>query len=362
MTKTLQDLTPEVRAKIPMYKERCTKDLYSGKELQEFNADKSAEYVEYVYNIAKEKRPLVIFADTPREFIIMYNVLKKENVENELVKAFEAKNDKSLSNKEAMESINGLLEAERTLLIKEKKGQALSATSHWLTEISSYSRAYFAWFYFIHKELGVETSKKEELKYLYENSLNGIMRGYFTEAYALCLKAPEYIKRNDIGFHCVDGPAIMYKDSPLYYLNGRKMEKDLFERVLSGDFTLQEYLDFDNEEDRASVATLIKEGKGEQAFLDFLGAECVDEKTVEHTGEYSEVLKLYKTIKTFPEAQDSEGNRNQPYAWIHMVCPSTNQDYLIPTCPRFTDAVECAKWHRPEGVPKELAYSWISAN
>jgi hypothetical protein len=97
-------------------------------------------------------------------------------------------------------------------------------------------------------------------------------------------------------------------------------------------------------------------------LIEFLGAVKVDEQELTHANGYVETLKLYKTKERYAEAQNSKGQENQPYAWIEMKCPSTGQTYLIDTCPTFNDVVECAKWHRPTGVPMNLNYIWQSAN
>jgi hypothetical protein len=94
----------------------------------------------------------------------------------------------------------------------------------------------------------------------------------------------------------------------------------------------------------------------------FLSAVEVDRKTINHANGYSETLKLFKTKEKYGFLLNSKGEENQPYAWIQMTCPSTGTVYLIDTCPTFTDAVECAKWHRPEQVPVSLNYLWQSAN
>ena len=38
--KTLKDLTPEIRAKIPLYKERAIKNLYNGTEYADWKPEK----------------------------------------------------------------------------------------------------------------------------------------------------------------------------------------------------------------------------------------------------------------------------------------------------------------------------------
>jgi hypothetical protein len=96
--------------------------------------------------------------------------------------------------------------------------------------------------------------------------------------------------------------------------------------------------------------------------MNFLGATEIDKKTIHHTSNYSETVRIFKTKNKFSFLQNSKGELNQPYAWLHLVCPSTKTEYLIDTCPSFNDAIECAKWHRPKQVPISIPYQWLSAN
>ncbi len=43
---TLEDFTLEIRAKIPEYMKRCTRDLYSGVEAENFDPKNSTIFVE----------------------------------------------------------------------------------------------------------------------------------------------------------------------------------------------------------------------------------------------------------------------------------------------------------------------------
>jgi hypothetical protein len=131
---------------------------------------------------------------------------------------------------------------------------------------------------------------------------------------------------------------------------------------VNNDYSFKEFNELDNEDEKGVILTLIRESRGNKGLLEFLGAELVDTKTIKHTNEYSETIKLYKTKKKYSFLQNSKGELNQPYAWINMKCPSTGTEYFIDTCPTFKDAIECAKWHRPKQVPTELSYQWQSAN
>ena len=97
-------------------------------------------------------------------------------------------------------------------------------------------------------------------------------------------------------------------------------------------------------------------------MLKLLDAELIDEQKIKHTNNYSEVLKLYKSNKSYTFANDSQGNQNVRLAWLEMICPSTGSTYMIEVCPSFNNALSAAKWIRPKVVPQSMKYNWISAN
>ncbi len=97
-------------------------------------------------------------------------------------------------------------------------------------------------------------------------------------------------------------------------------------------------------------------------MMTFLGAYEYGTETIVHGNGEEEVLTLYRTTESFPELQDINGKTDVPLCWLRLVCPSTGQNYLISTDASFTTPSEAAKYHRPEEVPFELGYSWLSRN
>lgn len=177
-------------------------------------------------------------------------------------------------------------------------------------------------------------------------------------------KYPKKIERNlNNDLHCTTGYAIEFADGyGQHYVNGRFVEEEIFNEC---DSLINAKICFHkntNEDIRAAIITIIKERFGNEGLLNMLDAIIVDEKKVDHKNGYSEIIRIYKTKTIYSFLQNSKGELNQPYAWIEFTCPSTGSIYLIDTCPTFTDAVECAKWHRPDNVPDSIDYSWTSAN
>jgi len=378
--KTLEDLTPEIRAKIPLYKDRARNDLYSGEEYKNWKREDCAKYVEYVYNLAKrDLKPVVIIADSPSQYKLFWNLIFNDRINDDTYKVIDQILD--LKNGKKIDFDTSLIKGMNPQLVKEfaselgmelDPGQEVPVSEklfeqckqHYLFLMSEYSRVYLTWYAFINREFNLPLKKNQDhLDWLYDNvNKASIAKGFFCEKVVLILRMPSKIIRNKIGFHSAFEPAIQYPNEGMYYLNGRKMENWVFEDYEKGTLTFEKFNKEQNEDIRAGIITLIKEREGNEGLIKFLGAQVVDEQTVVHEGGYTETLKLYKTKQKFPELQNSKGEYNQQAAWIYMVCPSTGQSYLIDTCPLFKDAVECAKWHRPKGVPASVPYLWQSAN
>jgi hypothetical protein len=375
--KTIDDLTPEIEAKIPEYIERATSNVFDGSVRGTDTPQEIMDDVDNVYNLGKqEQKPIILIADTPLEFKKLYHFIEREGTDKTFDKKVldlfnmrnptinntgKAEDEVPTTDQSFQNGMKDLYDYIDTVYVDVSK---VTGKLHWLFCIGLYSRVYFSWYRFIHKELDVPCSLSDELEKFYQRSQKSSIAGvYFTYGVALVLRTPESVVRDENeGLHNVYGPAIKYPDTELYYINGRHVENWIFEKYDAGTLTFEDFNSQDNEDVRASIVTLIKERDGEKALMDFLGAKLIDETEVDHNLEYKETLRLYKTEQSYSELVNSKGDSNNPYAWVEMTCPSTGQVYLIDTCPTFNDVVECAKWHRPEGVPPEIRYEWMSAN
>lgn len=172
----------------------------------------------------------------------------------------------------------------------------------------------------------------------------------FQYAIIICEK-PIVCKKNDKGLHCIDGPAIKWRDGyEQYHVNGRRVEKSWAKKCLSSTITQSEFLNESNDEKRSAAYMLL----GDERMIKLLDAFVVDEIEITHENGEKEKISLIKT----------KGNlnkfKNKPYAWRRVICPSTGTTYLTPTNPNLKAALEMAKFHRPEFVPSAIDYSWMS--
>lgn len=360
--KTLDDLTPEIEAKIPIYQSKCVDDLYSGVESDNFDPKFSTKYVEKVYEIAGYKKPVVIFADNPIDYRKKFIALTKDNILNDVEKLYRNLNDinsNTNDNELLLEKINNDINGYKIV----DSDKSIEIESSYLYLCSTYHRVYLMWYKFIQDEFKIDHSNKETLDWLYEHANNNISRCHFTEWFVLVLRMPSRIVKNNIGLHNAHGAAIQwYDDFKMYYVNGRQVPKELFEKIENKELTFDDFIKLSDEDNKAAVMTIIKERYGDAELINFLNAVVVDSKTITHTSGHKETIRLWKTKEKYDFLSDINGNMNQPYAWMELKCPSTGSIYLIDTSAHFTDALEAAKFHRPTLIPNELRYDFIEFN
>lgn len=357
--KTLKDLVPEISNKIPQYKEKCTKDLYAGVESANFDKQLSSEYIEKIYELANFNKPVIIFSEDPNDYKRKYKALTLDKSMEFIDDIYNEKNSES-PNLEVIEELENKLE----IFIEEDRtyDNQIQVTSEYLFLCSSYHRVFLTWYKFIQDEFKIDHSNKDILNWLYERANNNILRCHFTDKFVLVLRMPKRIRRNENGFHSTTKSAIEWDNYKMYYINGRRIPNELFNKTVNDELTFSEFMKITDEDYKASIITIIKENKDNEGLMKFLNAEVVDEQTITHESNYQEVVKLWKTRESYDFLADINGNMGQPYAWLELKCPSSGSVYLIDTSAHFTDAVEACKFHRPQHVPSEFEYSFKEFN
>lgn len=181
---------------------------------------------------------------------------------------------------------------------------------------------------------------------------------WFYDDVAVVVRPPTTITKDAEGrLHDSANAAIRFTNGvPLYFIRGRAMPAKIFEEPI----TMQQFMSEKNEDTRAGMYEVLEAKNG---FAEMSGAEIVSEETVVHDGGYMETIHLYKTKERFVGTTDAlTGETNVQLAWLKLTCPSTGQQYMIPSFPSFNTATEAARYHRPEGIPFGMEYRWNSAN
>jgi len=222
----------------------------------------------------------------------------------------------------------------------------------------------FGWiaFYdtFIKLGITIEDDLMAKFNVMREVIESGCFMSIQLEGLCVVSKMPLSISRDgEQRLHSTTGPAVEFLDGyKQYYVAGRNISEEIFAACddlgkARGIFRSEE-----NEDVKSIICFIVRDRLGERGLLDMLNAELYAEETVQHSPEYTEVLRLYRTRETFSFLMDSKERPNQPYCWLEYTCPSTGTIYLIDTFADFKSPTEAAKFHRPDGVPHSLEYKW----
>lgn len=220
-----------------------------------------------------------------------------------------------------------------------------------------YSNTYAAWFKFIKDEFDLQSEIGGELDLwdnLYQSS--GVYSAIFSELVCIVSKYPKKIHVDESKrIHNTNGVAVEWgaltdlTNFDGYYIHGRQIPKNVFEKCLSGQIKKEDYLNEKNDEIRSAIYEIMGD-----KMMDLLEAEEIDSVTIVHKNSETEKISIYRT------KQKLNKHKNEPYAWIKRICPSTGTAYMTPTNPAFNKAIDAAKFHRPEFVPMSTDYLWHS--
>lgn len=296
----LTKLTAVQKARLKEIKAEYVKKALT---FQEIDVKKSLEVIEFVYSLGKRAMPKVFKVSSP----------------------FAAQ---KLANK-----------------LKGTKNKVYTFGTY----LSIWYQSWYA-YYDAFLEFGIFPKEKFEKYYkLREITNTGIYDTIeFQYAIIICEK-PIFCKKNDKGLHCIDGPAIKWRDGyEQFYINGRRIEREWAKMCLSGRLTQQDFLKETNDERRSAAYVLL----GEEKIMKLLDAHLADSVEITHENGESETVFFYKTKKAV------NSFKKKPYAWRKVICPSTGTSYITPTNPDLKTAMDVAKFHRPDFVSSNIPYLW----
>jgi hypothetical protein len=222
----------------------------------------------------------------------------------------------------------------------------------------------FGWiaFYDTFIKLGIEIDDELKTKFaiMREVIQSGCFMSIQLEGLCVVSKMPLKIHRDaENRLHSTTEAAIEFMDGyGQHYVAGRFIEEDVFRACDDLEAAAKLFKSSDNEDVKSIICFIVRDRLGDRGLLDMLEAKLYAEETVEHTGGYTERLRLYRTDEVFSFLMDSKEKPGQPYCWLEYTCPSTGTVYLIDTFADFKTPVEAAKFHRPAGVPHSVEYKW----
>jgi len=366
--KTLNDFTPEMEAKIPLYIAEALEGVFDGKRFEQFQWDNAAKAVWYNYEFSGFKKPVVLVGANPSETQLMLGHMIKhfEDYQKDVSQIYDMQQQADFD-MNIVEQLTKKLNA-KVLAGLEKYGIDFTKEyrNDYLFTLNVYSDSYLTWYAYCKDVVFHDVEHSEEVKRLDEfralQRASKVYSAVFSEALCIVSKYPKRIHRNENNdLHNTTGLAVEFDAAmPItefkpYFINGRSMPEWIFEKVASGTLTKEDFINENDEDIRAGIYEVVEGMRGEGGMLELLGAKVVDEKQIVHRDSSMETLQLYKTTERFQEEEDLNGKSNVPLAWLKMVCPAARFDSLRQQLARCRPLIA----QRPSHQPKDSGFQFF---
>lgn len=319
----LKKLTQEQKELMPKIVERFTLSIQQG----ETDEEKVKEMVYWLYEMSNLQKPEVIVVDSP--LAIQYLLNMKEASVGANVGANVWANVRANVWDNVWDNVGDNVRDN----VERSKGLFFTFGYY---GIQTYDVDWLS-FYQYFTEIDVLNDDKFN-RYVNLTMDAGIFMAVYLDGLAVVSRKPEYIKRNEQMFmHCIDGPAIRFKDGyELYYLNGVSFSKELFERVTSGEMPYKDIVALQDIDQRTQA---MRFGDPVQFFRDM------------------DAKELDQEVKTLPdgtpigytlyEVPPKEKVFTQTAYFMMYTCPSTNKQYMSGV-PKFDTVADAMAWKQSD--------------
>jgi hypothetical protein len=330
--KTLNDFTPEIKAKIPAYKAMAIEGIYDGKLYSNFNAKNAEAAIEWNYKQINMKAPIVLVAENPLEQQLMFNYLNtsKADAINELISK---KADRELINDALVEAIKA-----GPKYSKADLGILKTFNNSHLFTLNVYSNCYYAWFKFIKDEFNLPLTIEAEFEECFRlQRASSVYSCIFSEEVAVVCKYPKRIFQEDsdqFRLHNKEGQAVEWGSLTgvkfdCYYILGRNIEEELFLKLKNKQYTLQDFLSEEDEEIKSACVSYLQETEGDGYLVNFFrdNLKEVDTYVDRKSEEYLEGTTKGMNVGVYTLFK---GTINEvDIAYVRCYCPSTDRMFFL---------------------------------
>jgi len=155
----------------------------------------------------------------------------------------------------------------------------------------------------------------------------------------------------------VNGPAVEYMDGySRYFINGVELTEELFNKLSSKEYTLEDLLLEPNEEIKAAALLFYQTKFGDEFVFRFLSdklkkvSSYVDKKPIQYMDGTTKGMNI--GVYTLFKGRVTSSNSNTRVAYVRCYCPSTDRMFFLGTDPKVKTAKDAiAALYR---IPKVL--------
>lgn len=317
-TKTLEDLTPEMRARIPDYQNRALEGVMDGGRYQAFNYESAKAAVDWNYKRAGYEPPAeLLVAENPKQQQEMY---KKKHL--------------------------------------EVYGKPYTETAEtYMFTLNVYSDCLYAWWKFIKTELDITIDGEDEFEECFglQRASNIFSIICDDGGFAVACKYPTEVHHDSqFRLHNAFGQAVKWGvDHPTYYIMGRSIPADLYKKWEEKTYTLEDFARESDEEIKSAFLAFVSERWGNDYIATLFSKDLkevdtyVDKKAPEFlagtTGSMN--IGVYTLFKGYIAGEE--------VAFVRCYCPSSDRMFYLGVDPINTDPKDAiASLYR---IPRVLA-------
>lgn len=228
-------------------------------------------------------------------------------------------------------------------LSAQKLANKLKGTKNKYYSFGTYLTIYWASFYAYYEtyvDFGIITKEKFpkyfELRKFIESNI--FMTIEFEKAIIL-IEKPIRCLKNENGLHCLTGMAIEWENGyGQFYINGRNISKENFEKIRNNTYTTQDFFNETNEEKKSVCLQFMIELYGDNYIAEFFKSVLkeVDTYVDKKDEKYLNGTTKGMNIGVYTLFKGSLNNYN--IAYCRVYCPSTDRMFYLGVEPIHTNA------------------------
>jgi hypothetical protein len=177
---------------------------------------------------------------------------------------------------------------------------------------------------------------------------------YEYENYVFAIQPPIVISKNSLGrLHDINKASVIFKDgSEYFYIQGRNIAKELFEKLKSGNYLISDFIKENDEEIKSACIAYLQEVNGDNYLINFFRQNLkeIDTYVDRKEFQYLEGTTKGMNIGVYTLLKGVINNVN--IAYVRCYCPSTDRMFFLGVSSVYNNAKDAiASLYR---VPKLL--------
>ncbi len=337
------------------------------------NRESASIGIEWLYNLAGFERPIMIFLDSPMACQYAVAYLKA------LVETLPPSGGRFLDQvwsqvgsqvgsqvwsqvwSQVRSQVESQVESQVWSQVESQVGSQVGSQKLSYESFCSYgSVADYGWVSWLDFFQQIGVHNHEGFQQFKNVLLSGVYDMIHLNGFCIVSGLPSELHRDNIDrLHSVNGPSVKFRDGySQSFIHGVYIEPELFERLLSKEYTFNDWVKEENEEIKSAVLSFMEEKWGSEYLFRFISDHLkeVDTFTDKKPAEYLQGTTGGMNIGVYTLFKGTLNDIN--LAFVRCYCPSTDRMFFLSVNPSHNNAKDAiASLYRvPAKLKGEIKY------